>query len=450
MFIYEGKGTMPKKYDLVIVGAGPAGLMAAKTAGENGLAVALLERKTDIATIRRSDGGGLDTKDYTFGQIVTYNERDKRLCFPVGGFTIPYDGPSTNIYGFQLHSPGGRRILFGDWEEVSRKGSEVRVGITISKEMLLGGLLQEAEKYHAEILPGTNVTDVIKTGETLRVRTNGGDFEGTFVIAADGINSRTARILGINRERTFSGTLVDTSWTMEGEIPVDPGSFNFILAEERTFYVTQCERKDLYHVGTFSFNTTLDLNEVIDRFTRDNKNYSPWFHKVKKVGRKCCIGNELSPIKEPFKDNVLFIGDAAWVREFSNTAALSAGWKAAEAVTLAILDNKRNREGISSYLEWWDRYIYGPHGKLEQLPAPDLIQGFLSGEEIDYLVSLVEKPFAATMSFLKLFEQIGKGYAELFPRIESEKPEVMSKLMSIRSKLDEIIEGQKRVGFANR
>jgi flavin-dependent dehydrogenase len=176
MFIQEGKGTMPKKYDLVIVGAGPAGLMAAKTAGENGLAVALLERKTDIATIQRSDGGGLDTKDYTFGQIVTYNERDKKLCFPVGGFTIPYDGPSTNIYGFQLHSPGGRRILFGDWEEVSRKGSEVRVGITISKEMLLGGLLQEAEKYHAEIFPGINVTDVVKTGETLRVTTNGGDF----------------------------------------------------------------------------------------------------------------------------------------------------------------------------------------------------------------------------------------------------------------------------------
>jgi flavin-dependent dehydrogenase len=39
---------MGKKYDLVIVGAGPAGLMAAKVAGEYGLTVALLERKTNI------------------------------------------------------------------------------------------------------------------------------------------------------------------------------------------------------------------------------------------------------------------------------------------------------------------------------------------------------------------------------------------------------------------
>ncbi|MBW1856165.1 MAG: NAD(P)/FAD-dependent oxidoreductase [Deltaproteobacteria bacterium] len=65
---------MAKKYDLVIVGGGPAGLMAAKVAGENGLKTALLERKTDATKIRRVDGGNLNpVNEYIFEQTVTFN-----------------------------------------------------------------------------------------------------------------------------------------------------------------------------------------------------------------------------------------------------------------------------------------------------------------------------------------------------------------------------------------
>ncbi len=45
---------MAAKFDLIVVGGGPAGLEAAKTAAENGLKVALLERKTHPATVLRS------------------------------------------------------------------------------------------------------------------------------------------------------------------------------------------------------------------------------------------------------------------------------------------------------------------------------------------------------------------------------------------------------------
>ena len=39
---------MTELYDVLIVGAGPGGAMAAKVAGENGLKAALIERKKDI------------------------------------------------------------------------------------------------------------------------------------------------------------------------------------------------------------------------------------------------------------------------------------------------------------------------------------------------------------------------------------------------------------------
>ncbi|MEE9504760.1 MAG: NAD(P)/FAD-dependent oxidoreductase, partial [Thermodesulfobacteriota bacterium] len=71
---------MAKKYDLVIVGGGPAGLMAAKVAGENGLKTALLERKTDATKIRRVDGGNLNpVNDYIFEQTVTFNSEAKQI-----------------------------------------------------------------------------------------------------------------------------------------------------------------------------------------------------------------------------------------------------------------------------------------------------------------------------------------------------------------------------------
>jgi len=41
------------KYDVIVVGAGPAGLMAAKTAAEDGLKVLLIERKRNITEIKR-------------------------------------------------------------------------------------------------------------------------------------------------------------------------------------------------------------------------------------------------------------------------------------------------------------------------------------------------------------------------------------------------------------
>ena len=65
---------MNKTYDLIVVGAGPAGLMAAKAAGEAGLKTAVLERKKDISNIHRSCGGVLNVNEPTFGEVVRFDE----------------------------------------------------------------------------------------------------------------------------------------------------------------------------------------------------------------------------------------------------------------------------------------------------------------------------------------------------------------------------------------
>ncbi len=96
---------MRKEYDLVIVGAGPAGAMAAKTAAENGLTVALLERKKEITQIRRSCAMmWLAFNEPYFGDFFGYNRRNNRLCFPTNGFSIKYSGPHKNLYAIHIYS----------------------------------------------------------------------------------------------------------------------------------------------------------------------------------------------------------------------------------------------------------------------------------------------------------------------------------------------------------
>jgi len=440
---------MSKKYDLVIVGAGPAGLMAARVAGENGLSTAILERKTNITRVRRVDGGSLSPiNEYICEEKLTFTPKAKRIGFPVSGFSIKYDGPFQDMFGFRIFSPSGKMLCFGEYDKLKDDPEKNRVGIALDKEAMLKGLLEDAEAAGVEIFPGTNVNG-IETKESCAVVTgNGETFEGSFVIAADGINSRIARLMGMNKERKFIATMVDRVWDLEGiDIPEIVG-ISFVLTSYGSLFVSRVCNKGHYHIGASTYHPGENLGAQLERFVYEDKVYSPWFKGAKKTDEYTCVVNLFSPIKEPFKDNVLFIADAAWLMELSNAFSILCGWKAGNAVTLAVLDGKLNKEGIASYLEWWDKKFYGHYGHIEFKPLH--LHDYLDGDDIDYLAGLIKKPFPSTLNFYKLFNTIGSTYAELFPVIQEERPDVMEKLMNIANEMEEIEKKARKAGFPNR
>ena len=440
---------MSKKYDLVIVGAGPAGLMAARVAGENGLSTALLERRKSITSTKRVDGGGLSPiNEYICGEQLTFNPKAKRIGFPISGFSIPYDGPYRDMYGFRIFSPSGKLISFGDHEKLQKDPEKNRKGFAIDKEAMLRGMLEDVEKTGVEIFPNTNVT-AIETGEgSVTVTGNGEQFEGSFVIAADGINSRLARLMGMNKDRKFIATMSDRVWNLEGiDLPQVVG-ISFIVTDYGNFFISRVCKENNYHVGVSSYHPGEDLGERLEKFVYEDPYYSPWLKGAKKTEEHACVVNMLSPIKDPFKDNVLFVSDAAWIMEISNPFAAMCGWKAANAVTLAVLDGKLNREGIESYMKWWEERFYGPHGQVEFKPIH--LDDYLDADAIDYLAGLVPEPLLSTMNFYTLFGTLGSTFGELFPRIQEERPDVMEKLMNIANEMDEIEAKAVKAGFPNR
>ncbi len=440
-----------RKYDLVVVGSGPAGLMAAKTAGEYGLSVALIERKKDICKITRACGMMIISLSGTYlGERVILNDEQKLLCFPAYGFSIPYDGPHRDFYSWQLFSYNGEIVQLGDYESNKRKGISGRVSATYDKSTLLRGLLREAQNNSVDVFSGKSVIDARPTKEGGQVFTSDGDvFEGRYVIAADGRISRVAKALGLNRERKFYGTVISVgAYLADLDLPADDVFYSIFMNEKtpmRFYIIPKATDNRVYSTSTATMDPYSDYLGALDRFMTQSR-YAHWFRNAKKVESRAVVGNMISPVMNPVRDNFIFVGDTIWFQEAEMTGAVISAWKAVGAITVAL---KEGKEALQGYTSWWQK-TYATKYDFTQMVRGSAMNAFLTTEDMDFLFAHIEEALPSCLDPYEVSNYIGGAFAKIMPIMQKERPEIIAKLTRVRtSPLSKLISGNIRKGFPN-
>jgi len=205
-------------------------------------------------------------------------------------------------------------------------------------------------------------------------------------------------------------------------------------------------RADEYLVSVAGWTPSIDFDARLNQIMKDSL-FSSWFKNVEILKASGCILNLFSPIVEPFKDNVLLIGDAAGFAQISNHNAILCGWKAANTVTVSLINRTLGKEGVSGYLEWWNKNFYDNTFSVPPIDPTET----LTREEINFYFSLFTEPIPAALSSEEMRRVIGEAMAKIMPQLQAQRPDILAKMENLR-KLppEETWAGRRKAGFPNR
>jgi flavin-dependent dehydrogenase len=420
-----------QKFDVVVVGAGPAGLLAARAAAEGGLEVALLEKKADIPKLTRTCGMTLiSMNEYFFDDLCIYNRRDRRVVFPGNGFSFRYDGPTKNLYAIHFYTPAGHLIENGDVKIQRSLGDNGAVALAYDKEILLRNMLEDAQEAGVKAFPGTEVESFQTLPHGAEVGGKGNVFHGRYVIAADGVNSRVAQLSGHNEGRSYFGTLRTLTWYMTGVRMPDSGvvvnMHGFPGPGAGMFFIVPTIYEDITMVMLLSMDPRVNLEAGLKYFMA-KPFVVDWFKAAKWQKSMAAACNCYSPITEVFRNNVLVCGDVPSTQELECSAAMITGWRAGNAAAAAVREEALglSPQAIPSYISWW-KQIY-PDAKSQiymKIYAPPYY--FTSEEDLSYIFGLIKGPLKPCWN--PYTSGMPAALKKVIPQVLQERPDFGAKL----------------------
>ena len=316
-----------KRFDVVVVGGGPAGIAAAKASAKTGAKTLLLEKNPAIMAIKPC------------GQAVSSHTFETAGVKPTPPMIL-------NRVSARVYAPNGRSIKIPE------------TGYLINKTLLLQEIAVQAAEHGAEIHVNEPFIDFVRRGDGLIVRTPKAEYECSVLIGADGYNSRVARILGVNEKSEPIPTL---QYLMAGsrlenvdEIRIYVG--NGIAPRGYAWLFPFSERMAEVGLGVRGAPLKPYMDKVLEILRKE-------------LGSAQIIDNRGAPvpvggvISKYIFDRVILIGDAAGMVipmtgggiHSSIAAGIAAGEVAGEASQEGDASEERLRTFDQKYRPWLER-----------------------------------------------------------------------------------------------
>jgi len=348
------------KTDVVVVGAGPAGLTAARAISRRGFNVAILERERRLGV-------------KPCGEAVSKKTIDAAAVAPSKDFIVQ------EITCASVYAPNERKISIED---------ELGAGYIMNKTLFLQHLAEKAAEAGVTFYMNQAVVDVTRGDDMVNVKTKGGDWQTSLLLGADGFSSVVSRKLVF--EKAGARTLIPClQYVMVNCNLDDTHATAFYMGNN----VAPLGYVWVFPMGQKKANVGIGVQgspakPYLDQFIKEHPSL---FSKAEIIGVEAAPVTISGVLERIVDDNVMLVGEAAGqVIPFTGGgihSSIAAGTMAGETAVKALEEENLSRSRLRKYAERYDEH-WGKRIR-DSLKALHVIER-LSDDDLNALVDILE------------------------------------------------------------